>query len=100
MNFLEVFFFFPFQQLLLKVDFFFRFPPKEDVVDFVVKKTHNCLKKQPRTLVVVGAYSIGKENVYLAISQSLEVKTSVVARKTEEVKLLNLRSGCILPSLN
>ncbi|XP_020111319.1 DNA cross-link repair protein SNM1 [Ananas comosus] len=51
----------------------YRFPPKEDVVDFVVKKTHNCLKKQPRTLVVVGAYSIGKENVYLAISQSLEV---------------------------
>lgn len=50
-----------------------RFPPQEDVIDFVVRTARRYLKKQPKTLIVVGAYSIGKENVYLAISQDLEV---------------------------
>lgn len=50
-----------------------RFPPQEDVIDFVVRTAQSYLKKQPKTLIVVGAYSIGKENVYLAISQALEV---------------------------
>ncbi|AQK43492.1 DNA cross-link repair protein SNM1 [Zea mays] len=50
----------------------YKFPPQEDVIDFVVRTTRRYLKKQPKTLIVVGAYSIGKENVYLAISQALE----------------------------
>jgi hypothetical protein len=50
-----------------------RFPPQEDVINFVVRTAQRYLKKQPKTLIVVGAYSIGKENVYLAISQALEV---------------------------
>uniref|UniRef100_A0A0D9W4G8 DNA repair metallo-beta-lactamase domain-containing protein n=1 Tax=Leersia perrieri TaxID=77586 RepID=A0A0D9W4G8_9ORYZ len=49
-----------------------KFPPKEDVIDFVVKTSQRYLQKEPRTLIVVGAYSIGKENVYLAISKALE----------------------------
>ncbi|XP_047064380.1 DNA cross-link repair protein SNM1-like [Lolium rigidum] len=51
----------------------YKFPPQEDVIDFVVRTAQRYLKKQPKTLIVVGAYSIGKENVYLAISQALEV---------------------------
>ncbi|CAD6263884.1 unnamed protein product [Miscanthus lutarioriparius] len=51
----------------------YTFPPQEDVIDFVVRTARRYLKKQPKTLIVVGAYSIGKENVYLAISQALEV---------------------------
>ncbi|RDY11687.1 DNA cross-link repair protein SNM1, partial [Mucuna pruriens] len=49
----------------------YRFPSKEDVLNCVVKITKNHLKLHPRTLVVVGAYSIGKECVYLAISKAL-----------------------------
>ncbi|KAJ6837502.1 DNA cross-link repair protein SNM1 [Iris pallida] len=49
----------------------YRFPPKEDVVSFVVRITRNYLAKHPKTLIVVGAYSIGKEQVYLAISHAL-----------------------------
>ncbi|THG17161.1 hypothetical protein TEA_005871 [Camellia sinensis var. sinensis] len=49
----------------------YRFPSKEDVMSFVVRITQNCLRKQPKTLVIVGAYSIGKECVYLAISNAL-----------------------------
>jgi len=57
---------------LLK-NFWFRFPSKEDVLNYVVKITKNHLKIHHRTLVVVGAYSIGKECVYLAISKALGV---------------------------
>lgn len=51
----------------------FRFPSKEDVLNFVVSVTKNYMKKQSNTLVIVGAYSIGKECVYLAISKALGV---------------------------
>lgn len=54
-------------------NFCFRFPSKEEVLNYVVKITKNHLKIHPRTLVVVGAYSIGKECVYLAISKALGV---------------------------
>ncbi|KAK9120272.1 hypothetical protein Scep_018365 [Stephania cephalantha] len=52
----------------------YKFPSKEDVLEFVVKMTRNYIKNQPKTLIVVGAYSIGKECVYLAISKALGVK--------------------------
>lgn len=52
----------------------YKFPSKKDVLNFVVRVTKNHLKRQPKTLVVVGAYSIGKECVYVAISKELGVK--------------------------
>ncbi|KAI9121646.1 hypothetical protein K1719_008679 [Acacia pycnantha] len=52
----------------------YKFPPQEAVLNYVVKITKNQLKNQPRTLVVVGAYSIGKECVYRAISKALKAK--------------------------
>lgn len=50
-----------------------RFPSKEDVLEFVVGVTRRYLNNHPKTIVVVGAYTIGKEQVYLAISQALGV---------------------------
>lgn len=52
----------------------FRFPSKEDVLSYVVRITKDFLRKQPKTLIVVGSYSIGKECVYLAIAKALGVK--------------------------
>ncbi|KAL9229372.1 hypothetical protein vseg_004845 [Gypsophila vaccaria] len=52
----------------------YRFPSKEEVTSFVVRTTKACLKRQPKTLIIVGAYSIGKESVYVAISEALKVK--------------------------
>ncbi|KAK1320020.1 DNA cross-link repair protein SNM1 [Acorus calamus] len=48
-----------------------QFPSREEVVNFVVKIARNSLENRPKTLIVVGAYSIGKEHVYLSISQEL-----------------------------
>ncbi|KNA25996.1 hypothetical protein SOVF_001310 [Spinacia oleracea] len=52
----------------------YRFPSKEEVTSFVVRTAKTCLKKQPKTLILVGAYSIGKECVYIAISEAIKVK--------------------------
>ncbi|XP_065869324.1 DNA cross-link repair protein SNM1 [Euphorbia lathyris] len=52
----------------------YKFPSKEYVLNYVVGVTKEFLKRQPKTLVVVGAYSIGKECVYLAISKALGAK--------------------------
>ncbi|KAL1352519.1 hypothetical protein HN51_016514 [Arachis hypogaea] len=59
----------------------YNFPSKEDVLNYVVKVTKNQLKVHPKTLVVVGAYSIGKECVYLAISKALGVKIYATASR-------------------
>lgn len=52
---------------------YYRFPSKEQVLNYVVRVTKAFLKKQPKSLVVVGAYSIGKECVFLSISKALGV---------------------------
>ncbi|KAG8381699.1 hypothetical protein BUALT_Bualt06G0148600 [Buddleja alternifolia] len=52
----------------------YRFPPKEDVLNFVVRIANNHLERHLKTLIIVGAYSIGKECVYLAISKALGMK--------------------------
>lgn len=51
----------------------YNFPLQEDVIDFVIKVTSTTLKRNPKTLVAVGAYSIGKERVYLGIAKALNL---------------------------
>ncbi|XVF16081.1 hypothetical protein REPUB_Repub10bG0000600 [Reevesia pubescens] len=67
----------------------YMFPSKEDVLSFVARITNNYLKKQPKTLVVVGAYSIGKEWVYLAISKALGVKIFASASRRRILQSLD-----------
>ncbi|MQL74442.1 hypothetical protein Taro_006786 [Colocasia esculenta] len=67
----------------------YRFPPKEDVVDFIVRISQDSMRKQPRTLIVVGAYSIGKENVYLAIAQALRVQIYANAPRRRVLETFN-----------
>ncbi|XP_031489722.1 DNA cross-link repair protein SNM1 isoform X1 [Nymphaea colorata] len=59
----------------------YRFPSREDVLHYTVEIAKSGLKKQPKTLIVVGAYSIGKENVYLAISEALSIQIYVNASR-------------------
>ncbi|CAN6470505.1 unnamed protein product [Victoria cruziana] len=59
----------------------YRFPSREDVLHYIVEIAKSRLRKQPKTLIVVGAYSIGKENVYLAISEALNIQIYVNASR-------------------
>ncbi|MCO5594627.1 hypothetical protein L7F22_048660 [Adiantum nelumboides] len=58
------------------------FPLQEEVIKYVVEVTHTVLKKNSRILVVVGAYSIGKERVYLGIAEALNVPIFVESRRS------------------
>ncbi|KAL2644274.1 hypothetical protein R1flu_011861 [Riccia fluitans] len=49
----------------------YRFPLQEEVIKFVIRQTCNALKRNKKTLVVVGSYSIGKERVYYSIAEAL-----------------------------
>ena len=68
--------------LLSKLIFYswigFRFPLQNAVIEFVVQVAQAALKKNKKTLIVVGAYSIGKERVYLGIAEALNVTTTQI----------------------
>lgn len=66
----------------------YRFPLQKEVIKFVVDVTRAALKKNSRTLVVVGAYSIGKERVYLGIAEALNVPIFAESRRNRILKAL------------
>ncbi|XP_019859070.1 PREDICTED: DNA cross-link repair 1A protein-like [Amphimedon queenslandica] len=47
------------------------FPPQDDVISFVVNIVLERMVKDPDTLIVCGAYTIGKEKIFTAIANSL-----------------------------
>ncbi|KAJ7298202.1 hypothetical protein O6H91_Y011400 [Diphasiastrum complanatum] len=59
----------------------YRFPGQNEVINFVVEMVNASLQRNSRTLVVVGAYSIGKEKLYMGIAQALGVKIFVDRRR-------------------
>eukprot|EP01018_Ginkgo_biloba_P017842 Gb_02140 [translate_table: standard] len=67
----------------------YRFPPQKDVINYVVKVTKNALLRDTKTLVVVGAYSIGKERVYLGIAEALGVQIYADSRRRRILESLN-----------
>ncbi|KAH7435379.1 hypothetical protein KP509_06G062400 [Ceratopteris richardii] len=66
----------------------YRFPLQEEVIKFVVRVTRATLEKNNRTLVIVGAYSIGKERVYLGIAEALNVPIFAEARRNRILGVL------------
>lgn len=66
----------------------YRFPLQKEVIDFVIQVTQAALKKNNRTLVVVGAYSIGKERVYLGIAEALNVPIFAERRRSRILRAL------------
>ena len=66
----------------------YKFPPQDQVVEFVIETAHGYLKENPRTLIVCGTYSIGKERVFRAIAGALDCKVAVSANKMKLLKCL------------
>lgn len=67
----------------------YNFPLQEDVIQHVVRLTRAALARNPRTLVTVGAYSIGKERVYLGIAKALKLKIHADKRRARTLRALD-----------
>ncbi|CAF0727805.1 unnamed protein product [Adineta ricciae] len=62
-------------------DSHYRFPSQDEVIQSAVELVSEQLEQNPRTLVAVGTYLVGKERVFHAIAKALECKIFVEARK-------------------
>lgn len=67
----------------------YNFPLQEDVINHVVKLTSAALSRNPKTLVTVGAYSIGKERVYLGIAKALSLRIYADKRRVRTLRALD-----------
>ena len=67
----------------------YKFPPQDQVMEFVVDTAHHYLKENARTLMVCGTYSIGKERVFRAIADALDCKVAVSPNKMKLLKCLS-----------
>ncbi|CAH2323135.1 DNA cross-link repair 1A [Pelobates cultripes] len=55
----------------------YTFPPQHEVIEFAANAAFEMVTSHPRTLVVCGTYSVGKEKVFLAIAAVLGCKVSM-----------------------
>lgn len=67
----------------------YNFPLQEDVIKHVVMLTTAALARNPKTLVTVGAYSIGKERVYLGIAKALNLNIYADQRRARTLRSLD-----------
>lgn len=64
------------------------FAPQEDTVEFAAALAKAHVLKDPKTLVVCGAYTIGKEKIFVAIAKELKSKVCVLQPKLRILKCL------------
>ncbi|XP_068054186.1 DNA cross-link repair 1A protein isoform X1 [Anomalospiza imberbis] len=66
----------------------YTFPAQQEVIQFAVNLAFETVTLNPRTLVVCGTYSIGKEKVFLAIAEVLGSKASMSRDKYKTLQCL------------
>ncbi|KAM9324580.1 DNA cross-link repair 1A protein [Gastrophryne carolinensis] len=66
----------------------YTFPPQQEAVQFAVNTAFETLTLYPRTLVVCGTYSVGKEKVFLAIADVLGCKVCMSQDKYKTMQCL------------
>ncbi|XP_073412727.1 DNA cross-link repair 1A protein isoform X2 [Dendrobates tinctorius] len=66
----------------------YTFPPQQETVQFAVNTAFEMVTLHPRTLVVCGTYSIGKEKVFLAIADVLGCKVCMSQDKYKTMQCL------------
>ncbi|CAC5418256.1 DCLRE1A [Mytilus coruscus] len=55
----------------------YAFPPQKLVIEFGVSLVEKILTEKPKTLVVCGSYTIGKERIFTAIARRFDCKICV-----------------------
>ncbi|KAJ7984654.1 hypothetical protein DPEC_G00357000 [Dallia pectoralis] len=66
----------------------YTFPTQQEVITFASHKAFECITLHPRTLVVCGSYSVGKEKVFLALAEVLGTKVSMSPDKFNTMRCL------------
>ncbi|XP_066046999.1 DNA cross-link repair 1A protein isoform X2 [Chamaea fasciata] len=74
----------------------YTFPSQQEVIQFAVNIAFETVTLNPRTLVVCGTYSIGKEKVFLAIAEVLGSKASM---SRDKYKTLQCLESAVVSSL-
>ncbi|KAM6442906.1 DNA cross-link repair 1A protein isoform 7-T8 [Liasis olivaceus] len=74
----------------------YTFPSQQEVIQFAVSTAFERVTVNPRTLVVCGTYSIGKEKVFLGIAEVLGSKASM---SREKYKILQCLESATINSL-
>lgn len=64
----------------------------EAAIEIIVKESHQAIAKRQRLLMLFGAYTIGKERLYLAAAERLGQKVYVDRRRYRILKALDLPS--------
>ncbi|XP_062831776.1 DNA cross-link repair 1A protein isoform X2 [Anolis carolinensis] len=66
----------------------YTFPSQQEMIQFAANTAFEIVTLNPRTLVVCGTYSIGKEKVFLAIANVLGSKVSMSQEKYKTLQCL------------
>ncbi|XP_006002870.1 DNA cross-link repair 1A protein [Latimeria chalumnae] len=70
----------------------YTFPTQEEAITFASSVAFETVTLNPRTLVVCGTYSVGKEKVFLAIADVLGCKVSMSREKYNTMQCLESKS--------
>ncbi|XP_027621875.1 DNA cross-link repair 1A protein [Tupaia chinensis] len=68
----------------------YTFPSQQEVIQSAINTAFEAVTLNPRSLVVCGTYSIGKEKVFLAIADVLGSKVGMSQEKYKTLQCLNI----------
>ncbi len=71
------------------------FPDQSDVVATCVESVKKLLRRHPKTLILVGSYTIGKERVFSSLAEELDCK---VWASEEKVRILKALDDSVIKS--